>query len=69
MGRDNRPVFYRTCGQVPCNVLQWKSLWFYEHQVKDSFSLEGCAIGGKQMRGENTVEGVDCSFLIKKIKP
>jgi len=28
--------------------------------------LEGCAIGGKQMREENTGEGVDCYFLVKK---
>jgi len=68
MGRDNQPGFCRTCGQVPCNVFKWKSLWFYEHHVKDNFSLEGCAIGGKQMREENTGEGVDCYFLVKKKK-
>jgi len=44
-----------------------EKLWFYEHQVKDNFSLEGCAIGGKQMKGENTGEGVDCCVLIKKL--
>ena len=35
--------------------------------MKDNFSLEGCAIGGKQMKGENTGEGVDCCVLIKKL--